>query len=241
MSIYKTSVWIKLVLAAVVVMVMCGLTGCSTSVTALSADENQEVAQYMADKLLRYDSDYSQKELIYTDPTQVTDPPAASAAPVVESASESTNEPTVIPSVTDNETSGENVESEETQVLDWNEFFTNDKWSVTYSSYDTYHTYPKASDIYAIDASKGKQLLVLRFQVANKTDSNIEVDFTHENLSYVLYVGGEKYTPMVAILENGGLLYLDIKLSPGESETAELVFEIPDGTDLSDMHLEVSR
>lgn len=236
LNIYKASVVKKLVTVAVVLIVTCGLTGCSASVKALTEDENREISRYMADKLLQYDSDYVSSNLVYTDPTQVTKPPAE-AVPT-EAAVTDPPEVSNIPSAPHETPKANDVEP---QILDWNEFFNNEEWSVTYSSFDTYHTYPKNSDVYVIDASKGNELLVLDFDVKNNTDRNIEVNLTKENLEYSLYIGDKKYSPMVAVLENGGLMYLDVKLKPGETGNAELLFEIPDGSDLSDMRLDVSR
>jgi len=46
---------------------------------------------------------------------------------------------------------------------------------------------------------------------------------------------------MIAILDNGGLMYLNIRLNPNEHDEAVLIFEVPEGADLSTMRLDVSK
>ena len=47
--------------------------------------------------------------------------------------------------------------------------------------------------------------------------------------------------PQIAVLETGGLMFLNSKIPAGKKIKAELVFEIPKGLDLAEMRLDVSK
>lgn len=243
----------KIVAAFVLVLLISTITGCGVSVVSLTEEENYEIARYMADKLLQYDKHYGSEELVYIDPTAPTEEPAATDIPVVTPGPTQTPvagevpltdgqnpETTGIPSGTGSDiNSGDN--SDNTTLIDWSEFFTTDEWVITYSSYDTCQSYPKQSDVYLVKATKGKKLLVISFDVINKTDKSITIDLTEDGLNYKLHIGDDEYEPKITILDNGGLMYLNIKLKPFGQDKAVLIFEVPEGADLSNMSLDVSK
>lgn len=222
-----------------IMMAAIYLTGCSSSIVALNDDETKVVARYIADKLLQNDINYKKTELVYTEPTQDSqeEVPETPAPDQLSYAPEPTEAP-----VTDNpDTPGE--PSDDTDIIsDWSEFFTTDEWSITYSSYDTYKSYPE-SDVYSIDAAEGNQLLVLFFDVKNLTDEKIKVNLidSKPKLKYKLYIGDDGYVPKDAVLENGGLMYLKTSIPAGKTDKAELVFEVPEETGFADMRLDVVK
>lgn len=219
----------------IITAVLC-LTGCA-SVVSLNEDENRVVARYIADKLLQNDINYKKTELVYIEPTAAPEEETSeTAAPVTDAPQE-----TAAPPVTDDsQTPGEPLDDAES-FQSWDEFFTTDEWSITYSSYDTYKSYPKKADVYSINASDGNQLLVLFFDVKNLTDKKIKVDLSDSKLNYKLYIGENVYEPQIAVLGNGGLMYLRTGIPAGKTEKAELIFEIPEGTSFTDMRLDVSK
>ena len=238
---------IKITAICVLGLNISTMTGCGMSVIALNEEETYEVARYMADKLLQYDRYYGTDELVYVDPTApteepvYTEEPAVTAEPVAPVAPVS---PTLEPSDNVVPHTPADIPEEggnEATLIDWSEFFTTDDWVITYSSYDTCQSYPKQSDIYTNEASKGKKLLVISFDVINKTDKSITINLTEDGLNYKLHIGEEEYEPMISILDNGGLMFLNVKLKPYGQDEAVLIFEVPEGADLSNMRLDVSR
>ncbi len=218
-------------------------TGCATSIVALNDDENKVVARYISDKLLQNDINYKKNELVYIEPTEAPETEApATQVPA---------QPTAAPPETQSPvTGGQQSEGEELKgetlkggdgVIKLNEILANDEWSITYSSYDTYKTYPKKSDVYSINASDGNQLLVLFFDIKNLTDEKIKVNLADYNLNYKLYIGENGYNSQIAVLDNGGLMYLRTSISAGKTEKAELVFEVPEGIGLDNLRLDVSK
>lgn len=228
---------LKTLVLCVVMVVSMSLAGC-TGVTELTDDESYEIARYMADKLLRYDKSFGVDELVYIDPTLPTKEPEATEAPSVspgpEASAVASEQPGTDVPLDENGT-------DEKNTTDWSEFFTTDEWEITYSSYDTCQNYPKDSDTYTVEAARGKKLVVISFNVVNKTDHKIKIDLTDAGLNYLLTVGENEYKPLVTILDNGGLMFLNIKLKAHGKDNAVLIFEVPEGADLSGMRLDVSK
>ena len=70
--------------------------------------------------------------------------------------------------------------------------------------------------------------MIVRFQVKNATSKKLKVDLVKRKISYSLDMDGTVYDPSIAIQENGGLNFLKTNLKPGASESAILVYEIPE-------------
>ena len=215
--------------------------------TSLSDGESYEIARYMADKLLQYDRSFGSMGLVYSDPALQTPEPEGTETPAAAEMPSSTEAPSAAHTPAAGDKPGDVVPDSEdnaqdnTVTADWSEFFTTDDWVITYSSYDTCKTYPEKSDIYQVTASKGKKLLVISFDVINKTGHKIDIDLTEAGLKYQLHIGNESYEPMISILDNGGLMFLNVKLKPHGQDKAVLIFNVPEGADLSAMRLDVSR
>lgn len=224
----------KYILILGIAMAGICLSGCSTSVISLSEEENKEVARYIADVIMQHDINYKKAELIYTEPEEeAVATPTPSPAP--------TEVPSAAPDVTTGDSGQENEVEGNDETIEWSELFKTEKWEIEYSSYNTYSSYPKNSDAYQITAAEGKELLVLFFNVKNLTNKKIKVNLIDNELKYKLVVGEESYDPQIAVLETGGLMFLNTKIPAGKKVKAELVFEIPKGLDLTEMRLDVSK
>lgn len=232
----------KAVLVAVTMFACMCLTGCATSIVELNEEETKAVARYMADTLLQHDTNYKKAELIYKEPEQqeteepvVTEAPVSAATPTPEPEASASND-AIVKADTVTDSSGE-----EDTIIEWDRFFTTDKWKITYSSYNTYKTYPEKSDLYAINAKEGNELLVLFFDIENLTDKKVKVNLINSKLKYKLHIGNDEYEPQIAVLENGGLMYLRTSIPAGKTGKTELVFEVPEGIELTDMRLDVIK
>lgn len=226
---------VRMAVLCTVMMISLTMTGCA-SVTSLTDGESYEIARYMADKLLQYDRSYGVNEVVYIDPTKATPEPESTEVPEVSPSPDVSAGPPENSAVPEDST-----EAGETTTTDWSEFFTTDEWEIKYASYDTCQKYPKETDTYSVEASNGKKLVVISFDVINKTDHKVKIDLTEQGLNYQLTVGDNVYKPQATILDNGGLMFLKIKLKAGGTDKAVLIFEVPEGADLSGMRLDVSK
>lgn len=193
---------------------MCMLVGC---VGGKSMTEEQEdiIAEYSAGVLLRNYDKYNQR-LVKTETIApaVTEPPAA--APATE------------PPAPDTDTSQPGAEEkEQLNEVPLDDLYHVAGMKVSYDSYVACNEYPKNSPM-QLTAKKGQFLLVVRFNVKNKSSKPLAVNLIKRKIAYSLNMGGKEYQPVIAMQENGGMNFLKTKLKAGASEQAILVYEIPD-------------
>jgi len=86
-------------------------------------------------------------------------------------------------------------------------------------------------------AASGKELLILHFALSNPTDQDVEVHTDSDNFKVRLNLnGGERLRGDVTFLDNDLMNYSGV-LTGGSSVDAVLVFEIPEGEEVSSMDL----
>lgn len=101
----------------------------------------------------------------------------------------------------------------------------------TYTGYDITDAYPargeEADSMYfAMSASGGKDLLVLKFNAVNNSSEDIYLDMASSNTKFRLSVnGGPVIAAQITMLLND-MTYYQGNISPGSSEELVVVFEI---------------
>lgn len=193
------------------------LGGCSS---AELSEENQDiVAEYAAEVVLKHDANYD-KKLIDTDSAATATPsPAASQEPEV------TPEPT---SVSESPVTEEAQQPEETPLpeVSMDELYQLKDVSISYQSYEICSQYPKKSNFPMI-AKKGEKFVVVQFVAENKSSGKTKVDLIKRKIDYELMVGETPYNPTIAMLVNGGLNNFKTTLKPKEKQKVVLMYNIP--------------
>lgn len=111
--------------------------------------------------------------------------------------------------------------------------------SVDYGYYEVAPTYPENAQelAFSMKAAKGKELLVVHFDLSNQTDSDIEAHTDSTNFKVRMMLnGGEKLRGDVTFLDNDLMNYQGL-LTAGSKVDAVLVFEIPESEEVSSMDL----
>jgi len=111
--------------------------------------------------------------------------------------------------------------------------------SLTYDHYEVAATYPPNDTeiAFSMKAASGKELLILHFALSNPTDQDVEVHTDSDNFKVRLNLnGGERLRGDVTFLDNDLMNYSGI-LTAGSSVDSVLVFEIPEGEEVSSMDL----
>lgn len=97
-----------------------------------------------------------------------------------------------------------------------------------YSIVDKYPATDEQGEFIYLEASEGYQLLVLQFDVLNKTDSVLPVSLIDLELDYRIVCNGSKAAkPMLTILMDD-LGTLETNVEPNVSQEAVLVFQVSD-------------
>lgn len=194
------------------------LNGCSSA--NLSEENQDKVAEYAAEVVLKHDANYD-KKLIDTEKAAVTPTPD----PEVSQSPEVTPEPTAAPEAAVTE---EGQQPEETPIpeVSMDELYQLKDVSISYQSYEICSKYPKKSD-FPMTAKKGEAFIVVQFVAENKSSAKTKVDLIKRKIDYELMVGQTPYNPTIAMLLNGGLNNFKTTLKPKEKQKVVLIYNIP--------------
>lgn len=219
------------------------LTGCA-SVPTLSEQQNDAIAEYIADNLLRYDKNYISAVKLNND-LETAEP---TATPYIESTVAPMTSGTPVVSGT-NETekpynpleSGEpktSAEPEQTYVS-LSEAMNIPGFTAKVSGYKCgFEINTRDSNI---SAHKGKKLMVFNIKLKNNTSSKKKVDMTKNSSLFKLSVNGKSMDSALLTIAGEDIHFMKKKVAPGKSLKTILVFEIPSNTKIKDVILEVTN
>ena len=216
------------------------LTGCA-SVQTLTEDQNNAIAEYMADSLLKSDKNYTynmkldndnyQEEPTATPQIQPTAVPKPTASPEIGG---STMQP-VTPLNSDNPTESSEPQQKSVSLSDAMNL-SGFKAKVTGYKYDS----AISTGVSDISAHKGKKLFVVNIKFKNTSGQNKKIDMTKNKSSYVLNVDGKDMDTPLLTIANEDIHFIKKTVAGGKSVNSILVFEIPSGTKLKDMMAQVN-
>lgn len=201
------------------------LTGC-TEVKNLTDEQSALIAEYAADLLLKYDSNYVDR-IAENEQESGTDAEEGSTENVP--ATEDTEQENTTEQVDGNEAGGkETVVGDETDIA---KIAGEDGVSITYRDYQIISHYPETegeNDFLSLDASAGYELLVLRFRVSNSTDKAVDISLPDKALDYRVVCNGDKAANAMTTILPEDLGNLEITVNPQEEQEAVLVFQVSD-------------
>ena len=101
--------------------------------------------------------------------------------------------------------------------------------TLTYRDYQIADSYPEdgsTEDYFALDASTGKKLLILNFELTNGTDQEENVDFLSTASRYIITVNdGTRGNALTTMLPNDMSTYVET-MAPGETQGLVLLLEV---------------
>lgn len=199
---------------------VCMLAGCVEK-KDLSEEQQDVIAEYSAGILLQHYNKYNRRLVKEEKPesadTQLT-APTATPTPEPDQAGQSV------------QGNAEADQQENVNEVSLDELYNIEGLKVDYDSFVIGKSYPKKSSMFQLTAKKGENLLVVRFRLKNTKSKPLKVNLIKRKIDYVMNMDGTEYKPTIVIQENGGMNYLKTNLKPGASETAILLFEIPEAS-----------
>ena len=101
--------------------------------------------------------------------------------------------------------------------------------SITYEDYMVADSYPEdgvEDDYFALDASMGKKLLVLRFHLTNGSEQEETIDLLNTNSRYIITVNDSiRANALTTMLPNDMSTYAET-LEPGQTQELVLLLEV---------------
>lgn len=213
----------RVVTAIFVAMLGMGITGCGeNAIPSLTEEELQEIGEYTAVTLMKYDAnrrsrlvDLQEKTVETPEMDAATEPPEESGIP---------------------ETDAEEIEN--TAVIDKTEEFTAssaeeilglpDGLRISFVEAEVCDSYPNDGEdnYFMLKATEERQLLVLHFQLNNETDQEMTVDIASGNTEFRLTVNENyKRTVLPTLLPDDLSTYIGSVPANGSIDTA-LVIEV---------------
>ncbi len=235
-------IWKRRLLAG---LIACGIfvtTGCG-QVIDLTDEENHLIAEYAAELLLKYDRNYDTRynpdELEDTTETMTeTDATTEATTEVVSTTEAATTEQdapadgqtTQAQPVTDEavkEDIGATVDSD----FDIAAFVGESRISVRYAYYmvvDSYPSYDQDGMYIEVQAPEGYKLLVLKFEVENKTNEDQAVDLYNKDVNYNIVVDNSRTTKQMLTILADGLYTYDKTIQASSREETVLLYTVSD-------------
>lgn len=214
----------------------CILAGCGREVE-LTEEENEIITEYAVSLLLKYDKNYNDHLVDLALLEEELDSETEEDIPSTEDAAPENNPQDTEPTAT------EVVDAtEEIQASSIEEFYGIQGFSFQYIGYDMTAQYPAMAEnpedaFFAMEATPGTQLLVLKFQAINQSGVEAELDMLRYGTKLKISVNGEASKNALSTM-----LLDDLQTyrgTVGAYELAELVavVEVPTGTSVENLSL----
>lgn len=220
--------------------------GCE-KIIELTDKENYLIAEYAAELLLKYDRNIDTK--YYTDENTVTGNVTTSQTTenvteelteevtevtteeTTEILTEETQEATTEVDIIDNPTDepSEEVIADADTSFDIAEFAQVDNVSIKYSHYmilDRYPSYDHEGMYIEIEAPDGYKLLILKFNVENKTHEEQNIDLYEKDIQYSIIVNDKRSAKQMLTILIDDLYTYQTKLEPSMRQEVVLLFQV---------------
>lgn len=191
------------------------LTGCVDNMPDMTQEENDLVAEYAADLLLKYSPNYNNRlvdvdslpiETVVEETMQEESEEIQTQDTEENNNKDPKNEQTEQP-----EKETEIVQEEEKNLRDVDvaDILSVDDLSITFNDYQLCDMYPVDGTAFGVSAAKEHKLLVLHFEVKNAKDEAVLCDMFEIDPKLVVTVNGKSYKAMNTLLENDMTVYID--------------------------------
>ena len=214
----------RIVCGALLCAMALGMTACGNEIPDLTEEESQRVGEYAAVTLLKYDANNR---------SRLVDPEIVIAKLEKDAAKEvgrQENAQTEEKPAESNTSEIEAPAAQEDIAASLEDFFGLAAGvTLTYKDYQVADSYPEdgsADDYFALDASTGKKLLILNFELTNGTDQEENVDFLSTASRYIITVNdGTSGNALTTMLPNDMSTYVET-MAPGKTQGLVLLLEV---------------
>jgi len=234
----------RMKLSAVVLSscLLMAFTGCASAIPELSDDEQAMVTQYMADLLLKYDANYRESLLEQEELGQALEEQYAKE----EAARLEAEEQARLEQEKIEESKPDDIEVDVTPSyasVDSMAGASNlDAVDFEYLGYELSSQYPDATQgelVFAMMPTEGNQLLVLKFNMANVSGSDYDLDMIQTGTSYAVKINEGSYAPALTTLLDNDLSTLGTSIPVESGIEVVIISEVPVGTQIDNIILYV--
>lgn len=216
----------KMKMTAILLMAAFLFAGCGDALYEMTPEEETAIVSYASQLVAKYNTYQREGEVNVSPEILEPEESETEAAPQEEQTDELQEQPDTqeqgTPDSNPNPPSGEG-EGEAFSTI--NEALDLGVVQVEYTGSNLCATYEK-SDIYAVDAAAGRQLLVCNLKLTNPSDQNLHVDILAMTPTFGAVVNGTESVPAQTTILPNDLSTYQGDILAGESADAVLIFEI---------------
>lgn len=224
----------KMICIALTICMMLTLAGCKDAIPEMSDEEMTLVTEYAAALLLKYDSNYepmllNDERLAEEEEMQKRVEEEAARKEAIEKEKEAQKQEQ---EAAEAGNAGEGMEVVSTNPA---EFLGLNDVSVSFNGIEYKDAYPDGGDelYFAVQASEGCKLAVVRLKIINTGNTDNSVDIFSKNAKFRVSVNGGDYkNTMVTLLEDDFSTYAGT-LAPGEAADTVLLLELKEADCIS--------
>lgn len=217
----------KMICIALIICMMLTLAGCRDAIPEMSDEQMTLVTEYAAALLLKYDAGYEpmlldDERLAAEEEMQKKIEEEAARKEALEKEKEAQKQEK---ENSDTNSAGEGMEVVSTDPA---EFLGLNDVSISFNGIEYKDSYPDSGDdlFFAINASEGCRLALVRLKIINTGSTDNSVDILNKNAKFRIALNGGDYkNTMVTLLEDDFSMYLGT-LAPGESADTVLLLEL---------------
>lgn len=214
----------RVVCGALLCAMTLTMTACGNVIPDLTEEESQRIGEYAAVTLLKYDANNR---------SRLVDPDIVIAKLEKDAAKEARRQENAQTEEQPSETTASEIETPTAQediTTSLEDFFgLAEGVTLTYEDYQIADSYPEdgsTDEFFALDASVGKKLLVLRFALTNGSAQEESIDFLNTSSRYIITVNDStRGNALTTMLPNDMSTYTET-LAPGETQELVLLLEV---------------
>lgn len=218
------------------------LCGCSDDFPKLSDEQMDQAGEYAAVTLLRYDAS-NRSRLLSEEQIKLADERKAAwqqAANTVYEEPEVPDETITAPEHGGANSDGIPAEPVYDNLEDY--FVLPDGVSIQYTGYQLCNSYSEdEGSFFSLDATAGKEILVLKFQLKNTGISNQFVDLWNRKGSYKITVNKSYTRAQLTTMLMNDLSTFEGTIPAGSAQEVVLLTEVEKGTDITSMTLKMKN
>ena len=211
--------------------VMLTITGCGATVPDLTEEETAIISQYAADVLLKYDKNHGSR--LVELPEETTEE-VAEETPVGEEAQ--AEEPADVEIIDKTEETEEAVAATTIEG-----YYGISDFTFQYTGYEVVNSYPDMEEggdvFFSMDATEGTQLLVLKFQATNQSETEQMLNMISYGARFRIAVNGESSKGALATMLLNDMQTCEQTVESGGSIELVSIIEIPVDTGIDSIEL----
>ncbi len=243
---------IKLISLSVCCVLFFG--GCKSEIAEMTDEQQQQVGEYAAFAMLRYDAEHRSRlvdysEVVAADEAARLAEEAAAAAELARQTETAENpDETLDPEGNPVEVIDNTTDNDEGYVSDTMEDFLElpSGLLLSYKGYTIQSSYPEDADVseyFVVEATSGKKFLVLWYSLYNGSGMSTDINFLSDNISFKCKVNDEVTMTALVTMLGDDMSTLKCSLRDNEEIDCVLVFEIDEevASNINNIVLKLSK